>query len=115
MYTTIKAALALIIPTVQAQTLLQPLSSSCGNVFSRTGPLEVLLGYFACSTGFIYDIAVGFCVLWVLVGGIQIIISGDNTEWYNRGKSIIFASIGGLLVLILAPVILRFLNSAFYT
>lgn len=115
----IKWLLDVLVQKASAQAanedLLQPLSDGCTNIFTNGAQsFEILLNYIGCSTQFLYDAAVGFCVLWVVVGGIQIIISGDNTEWYNRGKSVMIASIGGLLTLLLAPVILRFLNPIFF-
>lgn len=104
------------IKSANAQDLIEPLGDGCPDLFGASSePFEILMRYIQCSGQFIYDIALGFCVLWVVIGGVQIIISGDNTEWLNRGKSIIFASIGGLMTLLLAPVILRFLNVSFYT
>jgi hypothetical protein len=92
--------------------LLQPL---CGSpTVSGTGPFDIMFAYFNCAGIWLYDIAIGVCVLWVLVGGIHIIVSGDNSELYSRGKSYIIGSISGLLLLIFAPVVLRFINGGFY-
>ena len=95
--------------------MIQPLGSTCSTGIPTGTGFEIMFHYFGCVAPWLYDLAIGICVLWVLVGGIQIIISGDNTGWYDRGKNIIIASIVGLLMLIFAPVILRFLNNAFFT
>lgn len=94
-------------------TLIEPL---CGqSTISGNGAWDLMLSYFNCAVIWLYDIAIGVSVLWTLIGGICIIISGDNSSLYERGKNYMIGSISGLLMLIFAPVILRFVNSGFFT
>jgi Type IV secretion system pilin len=102
-----------VISEAASVTLIEPL---CGqSQISGNGAWDLMLAYFNCAVIWLYDIAIGVCVLWTLVGGICIIISGDNSSLYERGKNYIIGSISGLLMLIFAPVILRFVNSGFFT
>ena len=72
------------------------------------------LAYFNDSTQFIFAVAVGAVVVWVLVCGFAIMLMGGDAgkrgEWIENMKW----SIGGLLLLLFAGFILRTLNSMFF-
>lgn len=94
--------------------LLQPLPG-CSSIPIHTDGFGTMFAYFNCAVHWLYNIGIGVCVLWTLIGGICIIVSGDNTEMYSRGKNYIIGSVSGLLMLIFAPTVLRFLNGSFFT
>ena len=73
------------------------------------------IDYFNIITQVLFTSAVGFCILWFLIGGIQMILSGGDQGKVGEGKSRIIWSLVGLLSLALAGAVLRFLNSAFFT
>ncbi len=55
------------------------------------------------------------CVLYIIVGGIQIATSGDNSEGLSQAKERIVQSISGLVLLFLSAVILYTINPNFFT
>ena len=95
--------------------VLEPLCASMPTITVVGGPYEILMRYFSCISGFLYDIAVGACVLWVLVGGVKIIISGGDGDMFSQGKNAIFSSITALVILLFSPVLLKFLNGSAYS
>lgn len=74
-----------------------------------------IFAYFLASRNFIFGLAIGFCVLWVLIGGIFIMVSGDNQANREKGIGMMKSAIMGLIILIFAGTILRALNSIFFT
>jgi hypothetical protein len=101
-----------VISFAQGITLMAPL---CGSDTIAFEPgLGMLFSYFNCGISWLYNIGIGACVLWTLIGGVHIIVSGDNSELYSKGKNYMIGSITGLLLLIFAPVFLRFINSSFF-
>ena len=92
--------------------LLQPFGGSdC--VAVRPG-LGTFLEYFGPAGAWLYNAAVGICVLWMLFGGITIMISSDNSGRRDEGIGRMKAAAIGLVLLIFGGVILRLLNSIFY-
>lgn len=71
--------------------------------------------YFASTQRIIYVTAAGFCVLWVLISGIMIMVSGDNSGMRDNAITRMKAAITGLLILLFAGPILNFMNSIFFT
>lgn len=60
--------------------------------------------------------AVGiFAVLFLVIGGIQIIVGGTNQESVAEGRKRILAALLGLVLLFLASLILRTINPNFFT
>ena len=74
---------------------------------------DTFLNYFNDSVGWIMSVAVGFCVVWVLIAGVQIMISKDATG-RKSGKDRAMWAIAGLVMLLFAGFILRTLNSMFF-
>jgi hypothetical protein len=95
---------------------IEPLCSNSPGIRANAGAFGVMLDYFSCISSFLYDIAVGVCVLWVLFGGIKMIASGgDNSDLYGKGKDHIVSAISALVVLFFAPVLLRYINGSAYS
>lgn len=93
--------------------LLAPLGPS-DTISVGNGPMESWFEYFGNSAGWLYDVAIGFCVLWTLIGGFQVMISGDDAQLRGQGFDKMKSAIMGLLMLIFAPTILRLLNNNFF-
>ena len=70
--------------------------------------------YFNNSVTFIFQVAVGACVVWVLIAGFGIMLTGGDAgkrgEWIERLQW----AIGGLLILMFSGFLLRTLNSLFF-
>ena len=73
-----------------------------------------LIAYFNSASNWMLSVAVGFCVIWVVIGGIKIMISGGDSGKREEGRSHIFWAITGLVMLLFAGFILRSLNSMFF-
>ncbi|PIR53369.1 hypothetical protein COU76_01505 [Candidatus Peregrinibacteria bacterium CG10_big_fil_rev_8_21_14_0_10_49_10] len=95
-------------------TLIQSLGESQTITVSDPEPFSVLLAYFNNSRGWILDVAVGFAVVWVLVGGIQFMVSGNNSGKRQEAVSRMIWAIAGLLILLFSGFILRTLNGTFF-
>lgn len=91
--------------------LIQPLDDSTPTLASSN---NVFIDYFNLSSGWIFRVAVGFAVLWVLIGGVMFILSGNNQSRRSEAISRMTWSIIGLLILLFAGVILRTMNSIFF-
>jgi len=69
--------------------------------------------------GTIYRWAAGtigiVCVLFLVVGGVQITIAGDNQGIIDDAKQRIIQSIAGLVILLLSAIILYTVNPNFFT
>jgi hypothetical protein len=59
-------------------------------------------------------VTVGICVLWVLYGGILLMLSGYDNSLRSKGLEHMKWSIIGLCICFFAGFILRTLNSLFY-
>lgn len=95
--------------------LLEPLGSMTsvpivGGAPAGTGTWLI---YFQSAAPWLYDVAIGICVLWCLFAGIMIIIAGEDQK-VSEAQGKMVAAIGGLVILTFAPVILRTLNSMFF-
>lgn len=77
--------------------------------------LGTRLAYFEPASKWLYNVAVGIAVLWTLIGGIQVMTSGDDQGKRSEGFDKMKYSIGGLAMLVFAGVILRSLNGIFFT
>ena len=71
--------------------LLQPIGGNSDTIAIKPGVGTWLL-YFENAGEWLYGIAVGFCVLWVLIGGMQIMtmggyVSGKRSEGFDKIKS----------------------------
>lgn len=79
-----------------------------------SGGKPALLVYFADALGWIQEIAVGFTILWLIVGGIMIMVSGNNNSLREQGKNHAQWAITGLLMLFTIGFILELLNASFF-
>ncbi len=94
--------------------LLQPISG--GDTIPIKPGVGTWLLYFERAGSWLYKIAVGFCVIWVLIGGMQIMIMGGyDSSKRSEGFDKIKSSIIGLVILSFSGAILKTLNSLFYT
>lgn len=55
------------------------------------------------------------CVLFMVIGGIEIATAGDNSENINKAKERIIQSIAGLVLLFMSAAILYTINPNFFT
>ena len=92
--------------------LLQPLGGS--SVVGIQPGYGTFIQYFNQSRNWIFDVAVGFAVVWVLIGGFLYMTSGNNQSRRGEAISRITWAITGLLILLFAGFILRTLNSVFF-
>jgi hypothetical protein len=76
-------------------------------------PLGVLNAYLRPMIPYVVGVSAGLAVLMIVLGGLQIMISGgvQNAKW---GKDHIFAALIGLMILIFSSTILYFLNASFF-
>lgn len=72
------------------------------------------LAYFNDAAAWLIYVAMGICVLWVLLGGFMIMLSGANSSWRSKGIDHMQWAIIGLVILLFAGFILRTLNSMFF-
>lgn len=75
---------------------------------------NAFIEYFNQSSDWLFRVAVGFTVMWVLIGGVMFIISGNNQSRRSEAITRISSALIGLLILLFAGVILRTLNSLFF-
>lgn len=59
-------------------------------------------------------LAIGFCVLWILLGSYLIMISGSDSGKRSTGRTMITWAIIGLVIINFAGFFLRTLNSIFF-
>lgn len=94
--------------------LLEPFgsSSSVSVVCATTSCIfGAWIGYYASAASWLFDVAVGICIIWMVVSGLRIIVSGDNTQLRDNAMSQMKASAFGLMLLIFAGPILRAINN----
>jgi hypothetical protein len=100
---------------VKTIPLIQPLNDTTTQLPVGTSPAGTFIAYFNMGSSWLISVAVGIATLWVLVCGGAIVVVGHNdgqrSEWMGNMKR----AIGGLIALVFAGSILRFLNSAFFT
>ncbi|MEI8230594.1 MAG: pilin [Candidatus Peregrinibacteria bacterium] len=73
-----------------------------------------LLTYINDIADWLLLVAGGICVLWVLVGGMQMMLSGLDNSLQSKGKESMKWAIIGLVILLFSGFILRTLNSMFF-
>lgn len=94
-------------------TLLQPLGGL--KAIQVSSGFGTFLTYFNQATEWLLIVVVGICVIWVLLGGFQIMLSGGFSGMDSAGKTHMIWAIAGLAITLFAGAILRLLNSMFYT
>lgn len=101
-----------VLTYAQQVKLIEPLGDE--TEIPIQGGAQTFLNYFNSSVDWILSVAVGFCVIWVLVGGFQIMLAGSDSGKKDEGKSRITWAILGLTMLLFAGFLLRSLNSLFF-
>lgn len=92
--------------------LIQPLDDSTYNL--PIGSDLAFIVYFETFGSYLYILAVGFCTLWVVIGGVMIMSSGNNSSRRNEGKDLMTKAILALLLLTFGGFVLRTLNDIFF-
>ena len=113
--------------TTLLATLLAPLAASAQRPIVLLEPIgdlkEVTFGSFALSPLNSYlqvfipwaiGLGAGLCVLMIIIGGFQIMLSGGEASKQSAGKDRILSALLGLLILVFSAMILNFLNVDFY-
>lgn len=72
------------------------------------------IDYFNEAVPLLMTLAVGFCVLWILIGSYKVMVSGSNGGMRTEGKNIIMWAIIGLILVNFAGFFLRTLNNIFF-
>jgi len=92
--------------------LLAPLGNQT-NIAVQSG-FGTFLTYFNDAAAWLIYVAMGVCVLWVLLGGFEIMLSAVDSGKREKGKSHMMWAIIGMVILLFAGFILRTLNSLFF-
>ena len=92
--------------------LLAPLGNQ-NNIPVQSG-FGTFLTYFNDAGTWLMYVAMGLCVLWVLLGGFMIMLSGADSGLRSKGIGHMRWAITGLVILAFAGFILRTLNSMFF-
>lgn len=103
----------LIIPAGKPLYLLQPLDDQTSSLNASPG-IQIFFDYFNLGWPWLIGSAAGIAVLWSLVGGMQVILSGGDPGKRQAGIDRLLWSLAGLAILALAGLILRTLNPLFY-
>jgi hypothetical protein len=93
--------------------LLQPILDDEPCV-QNDGTINVFFIYFSYIWPWLIGSAAGIAVLWGIIAGVMIMLSGENTELRTKGRDHLMTVIKGLLMIALAGFLLRQLNSLFY-
>lgn len=93
--------------------MLEPVTPAASR-FPPSAGITILYQYFNAVWPWVLGSAAGIAVLWSLIGGIQIMLSGDNTGMRSAGQERLLWALAGLLMIALAGVILTTLNPIFY-
>jgi len=105
------SCIPLLAPLGKMQTIPISTSSSSEGV---SGAIGTFLTYFQDAFSLFEAIAVGFSVLWILIGGFYIMMSGSDGGMRGTGKSIILWAVVGLVLTEFAGFFLKTLNSVFF-
>ncbi len=92
--------------------LIQPLGSR-DRLTVKPGA-ETFIDYFNDASSLLLTVAIGFCVLWILIGSYCIMVSGSDGGKRSTGTSMITWAIIGLIIVNFAGFFLRTLNSIFF-
>lgn len=77
-------------------------------------PLSPLNQYLRVFIPWAIGLGAGLCVLMIIVGGFQIMLSGGDPGKQGAGKDRILSALIGLLILVFSATILNFLNADFF-
>lgn len=92
--------------------LLAPLGNQTN--IAVTSGFGTFLSYFNDAAMWLIYVAMGLCVLWVLLGGFMIMLSGADSGLRSKGIGHMRWAITGIAILLFAGFILRTLNSMFF-
>jgi len=77
---------------------------------------EDALGYFIIKSIEMLTMVIGsFALLFIIIGGITLMVSHGDSQLQEKGKSIITASLIGLVIVFTSLIIVTFVQSIFYT
>lgn len=93
--------------------MLEPVTPAAAR-FAPSAGIGILYQYFNAVWPWVLGSAAGIAVLWSLIGGIQIMLSGDNTGMRSAGQERLLWALAGLIMIALAGVILTTLNPLFF-
>lgn len=105
-----------LIPESQAYTikLLEPISNQDnGDIRGETG-LDIVNSYLSKVYTYAFGAAGVFCVVVIVFSGTQIVFGGINNSAVGEAKDRIFTALLSLILVILAGMILRFVNPGFF-
>ena len=88
---------------------MQPFDGN-NSVSYGNGGLDIFFNYFNSFWPWLLGVAAGIGVLWGVVGGFMVMMSGGSSDLYTRGKERITWALIGLSMLALAGFILKVLN-----
>ncbi|MDA1208924.1 MAG: pilin [bacterium] len=94
--------------------LIQPLDDNFGTplvISTSTGTFEE---YFIRSSTWIFNIAISFCIIWVLIAGMMYMTSGNDQGRRSSAINRMTWAIAGLLMMLFAGFILQSINNAYY-
>lgn len=94
--------------------LLQPLDDRTFFISKNLQGIDIVFYYFNLGWPWLLGTAAGFAVLQAVIGGVQIMLSGDDGGKREAGISRFTWAAAGLLMLGLAGFILRTLNPMFF-
>lgn len=92
--------------------LIEPIGQK--STITVTAGFGTLFSYINDIADYLLIVAGGICILWVLIGGLQMMMSGVDNSLQSKGKESMKWAIIGLVILLFAGFILRTLNSMFY-
>lgn len=96
-------------------TLLEPLPGGIAFIpVSLTSPFGMINIYLNPMVTWGIGIAAGLAILMIIVGGLQMMLSGGSPEGMGSGKQRIISAIFGLIFLVFSAAILNFLNAYYY-
>ena len=98
----------------QGLFLLEPIGGVNSIPTDGNAGLGVFGFYFGLLYPWIVGMGAGIAILNGVVGGIQIIQSGSDSDGVTKGKSRLMLSLGGLLLVLGSATILNALNPTFY-
>jgi hypothetical protein len=78
------------------------------------GPFGLLYSYLGLVYGYMSGIIVGIVVLFIVIGGVQMITSAGDESKYNEGKQRIIKALIGLALWFTASLILYTINPTFF-
>ena len=93
--------------------LLEPIGTLTQVSFGKV-PLSPLNDYLQVFIPWSIGLGAGLCVLMIIIGGFQIMLSGGEAAKQSAGKDRILSSLIGLLILVFSATILNFLNASFF-